>query len=471
MREAMEAVYSGMSVSKASELYGIPRTTLNDHKLGKILPGARPGPQPLLSSSEERDLVQFLLTSADIGYGRTKKDVFNIVSRMLVRKGVEHSVTNGWWSKFICRHPLLASRTPATLSVSRARASTKECIDSYFNLLETTLQETGLADYPALYYNMDETGFAFDPKSNKTIHIRGEKNAFCISSGSKAQVTVIACVSAAGQAIPPLIVWKRKTMVPEMATGEIPGTVYGFSKNGWTNSIIFDSWFKKLFLRYAPASRPIILFMDGHTSHYFPDTVAFAAENGVILFLLPPNTTHLTQPLDKGVFGPFKQHWKRVCHDFKTTHPGKVICDYNFGRLFSKAWLESMTTSNIVAGFHTTGIYPVNRDAIQLPGQCDFADKCIEPIVEYTPFKRYPQNTVHTSSILKAAKSFTISRPSALRDIVDIKTPEFKTKRIKAPEEQVVTSSVFPDPPANVYGKRGGADKAIKCKYIYFFRL
>ncbi len=132
---------------------------------------------------------------------------------------------------------------------------------------------------------MDETGFAFDPKSNKTIHIRGEKNAFCISSGSKAQVTVIACVSAAGQAIPPLIVWKRKTMVPEMVTGEIPGTVYGFSKNGWTNSIIFDSWFRKLFMRYAPASRPIILFMDGHTSHYFPDTVAFAAENGVILYL------------------------------------------------------------------------------------------------------------------------------------------------------------------------------------------
>ena len=113
--------------------------------------------------------------------------------------------------------------------------------------------------------------------------------------------------------------------------------------------------------------------------------------------------------------------------------------------------------------------YPVNRDAIQLPGQCDFADKCIEPIVEYTPFKRYPQNTVHTSSSLKAAKSFTISRPSALRDIADIKTPEFKTKRIKAPEEQVVTSSVFPDPPANVYGIRGGADKAIKCKYNYIF--
>ena len=102
-------------------------------------------------------------------------------------------------------------------------------------------------------------------------------------------------------------------------------------------------------MRYAPTSRPLILFMDGHSSHYCPDTLAFAAENGIIL---------LTQPLDKGVFGPFKQRWRRVYHDFTISHPGQVISDYNFCRLFSKAWLESMTTSNIVAGFRTTGIYP-----------------------------------------------------------------------------------------------------------------
>ncbi len=231
MREAMEAVYSGMSVCKASELYGIPRTTLNDHKSGRKQPGVKPGPRPILSSLEERDLVKFLLTSADIGYGRTKKDVLNIVSRLLARRGVERSVTNGWWNKFICRHPLLATRTPATLSVSRARASTRECIDSYFNLLETTLQETGLTDYPALYFNMDETGFAFDPKSNKTIHIRGEKNAFCISSGSKAQVTVIACVSAAGQAIPPL---EKKNDGPRNRNGH-----WGNTRNSLR---IFEEW-------------------------------------------------------------------------------------------------------------------------------------------------------------------------------------------------------------------------------------
>ena len=336
MREAVNAINEqGMSVSKASVVYGIPRTTLNDHKLGKVLPGAKPGAPTLLSTSEEEDIVDFLIKSADIGYGRTRKEVLDIVSRMLACRGVDRGVTNGWWNKFLCRHPILSVRTPATLSVARARASNRETIDSYFDILEETLQETGLIDYPALYFNMDESGFALDPKSM----ICGEKKKLSISSGLKSQVTVIACVSATGQAIPPLIIWKRKTMTAEMAIGEIPGTQYGFSENGWTNSILFDSWFKKQFMRYAPASRPLILFLDGHSSHYCPDTINLAADNGIIIFTLPPNTTHLTQPLNKGVFGPFKQHWRRVCHDFKISHPGQVINDYNFCRLFSKAWI------------------------------------------------------------------------------------------------------------------------------------
>ena len=159
--------------------------------------------------------------SADIGYGRTRSEVLSIVEQLLARKGVERAVSNGWWNKFLGRHPLLRTRTPATLSMSRAKASSRECIDAYFDRLEAVLQETGLAEYPALYLNMDETGFAYDPKPRKTVHLCGEKNVLSIS---KSQVTVIACVSATGQAIPPLI---RKTMAPEMAIGEIPGTHYG----------------------------------------------------------------------------------------------------------------------------------------------------------------------------------------------------------------------------------------------------
>ena len=149
MREALDAIHEGMSISKASTMYGIPRTTL---KLGKVKPGVKAGPPPLLSTAEEDDQVKCLLVSADIGYGRTRSEVLSIVEQLLARKGIERAVSNGWWNKFLGRHPLLRTRTPATLSMSRAKASSRECIDAYFDRLEAVLQETGLAEYPALYW-------------------------------------------------------------------------------------------------------------------------------------------------------------------------------------------------------------------------------------------------------------------------------------------------------------------------------
>ena len=38
-----------------------------------------------------------------------------------------------------------------------------------------------------------------------------------------------------------------------------------------------------------------------------------AEENNIELFCLPPHTTHRTQPLDVGVFGPLQTHWQERC--------------------------------------------------------------------------------------------------------------------------------------------------------------
>ena len=342
------------------------------------------------------------------------------------------------------RHPELVLRTPATLSSCRASASTKECIDNYFDVLEKVLNDNDLQDQPSPIFNMDETGFPLDPKPLKTIHERGEKNPMSITSSSKSQVTVVACVSAAGQTIPPLIIWKRRTMSPDMAVGELPGTQYGFSDSGWMKAKLFDSWFRKQFMRYAPASRPLLLLLDGHSSHYCPDTIKLAAENGIIIFTLPPNTTHLTQPLDKGVLGPFKTHWKRVCHDFQVSHPGRVVNHYNFCSLFSKAWIESMTCVNIMAGFGMTGVYPVNWDAIlsALPGESRLSEGIIVPRSVFTPFKRVQEDGLYMSADIPPQPSVDLAkRPNSFTGIVSQKTPKLKAKRIKPPSDMVLTSS------------------------------
>ena len=63
------------------------------------------------------------------------------------------------------------------------------------------------------------------------------------------------------------------------------------------NRSLFTKWFFNHFLTYAPKIRPIILLMDGHSTHYCPDLIKQAATEKVILFVLPPHSTHITQPL------------------------------------------------------------------------------------------------------------------------------------------------------------------------------
>ena len=94
-------------------------------------------------------------------------------------------------------------------------------------------------------------------------------------------------------------------------------------------------------------------------------TITLAAENRVLLFTLPPNTTHITQPLDRACFAPLKSVWRETCHRFMTNNPGRVITQHDFSQLFSEAWYKAMTMNNIIAGFRVAGICPFARIVLQ----------------------------------------------------------------------------------------------------------
>ena len=223
-------------------------------------------------------------------------------------------------------------------------------------MLEQVLKENGVFNKPSQIFNMDETGLPLDPKPPKVVHKRGERNPTSIASGDRSHITVVACVCATGYTIPPMVIFDRKRLNPDMTHSEVPGTLYGLSSKGWMGIELFGAWFQNHFLKYAPLERPIILLMDGCSSHFCPETIKLASSQMVILFALPPNTTHLTQPLDKGCFGPLKSYWKSLCHQYLVGNPGQVMTCYSFTPIFAEAWMNAMTIRTILSGFRVTGI-------------------------------------------------------------------------------------------------------------------
>ena len=87
------------------------------------------------------------------------------------------------------------------------------------------------------------------------------------------------------------------------------------------------------------------------------------------MFALPPHTTHVAQPLDVTCFHSLKMYWDRECNNYMAANSGKVAMIYQFSKLFSAAFMRAMTMGNIVSGFKKSGIYPVNRHTISIPGK------------------------------------------------------------------------------------------------------
>ena len=81
MVRAFEATQQGeLSIRRAAEEHGVPRTTLLDKVVGRYAVNARSG-RPLLTANDEKSLADFLIGCASVGYAKSRKDVLSIVQR------------------------------------------------------------------------------------------------------------------------------------------------------------------------------------------------------------------------------------------------------------------------------------------------------------------------------------------------------------------------------------------------------
>ena len=325
----MKAVEDGSPINQAAREHGVPKTTLRDRLSGRVTHGSKPGPKPYLTGSEELELSSFIKESAKVGYGKTRRDVMIIAERVAKDKGIlrKQRISQGWWNRFMERQKDLSLRRGESISHVRMDAVNKETMDHYFSLLKDTLEEHNLLDKPGQMYNVDESGLPLDPKAPKYHHT---ENVRYRQSGRKGQVTIVACSNAVGQTIPPMVIFDAKNLNHTWTKNEVPGTKYGLSDNGWINTELFEGWVCELFIHNAVPGRPLLLLLDGHSTHYQPDVVKFAREHDIIMLCFPPHTSHASQPLDCGVFKPLKSEWTNVCHTFFQNNPGKIITRFNF---------------------------------------------------------------------------------------------------------------------------------------------
>ena len=270
MQAAIDAVKSGSGINRAALDHGVPPSTLKDRISGRVVHGTKPGPASYLSGKEEKDLAVFLKDCAAVGYGKTRRDVMNIAQGVAKEKGLLRGVriSQGWWRRFLERQNDLTLRRGDNTAHVRMAAVNQETLAQYFELLKDTLVEHNLLHSPSNIYNMDESGIPLDPKAPNIVAVKGTKKVRYRSSGRKGKVTIVACGNAAGQVIPPMVIFDAKNLNHAWTENEIPGTKYGLSDKGWITTELFEGWLVEHFLQYAVSMRPLLLLLDGHSTHY-----------------------------------------------------------------------------------------------------------------------------------------------------------------------------------------------------------
>ncbi|KAJ8297694.1 hypothetical protein KUTeg_024225 [Tegillarca granosa] len=233
-----------------------------------------------------------------------------------------------WFYNFICRWPEMHIRKPSSLTELRAKATSPECINKYFTELDRIVTKYDLKDKSHLIYNVDEKGINTGGTRPPNIVTSKEKVAQVVTSERSQTITVLGCDNAAGAHIPPFLVFPGKRMLPEFLTGATPGCDGTVSETGYSNS----------YVQGRDPSQIILLLYDGHRSQISISLIQWARKNNIILFVLPPHTSHLLQPMDVGCFGPFEAIYQQYAHKFMRQNIGRSITRYDVCALACKVY-------------------------------------------------------------------------------------------------------------------------------------
>ena len=187
-------------------------------------------------------------------------------------------------------------------------------MSSFFDKLEECLKRAIYS--PSDIYNADENG--------------------CTTVQS-VLVTVLYAVYAAGNSVPPMLVFPRVKLRDHMMKGAPPDSIGVANPSGSMFAACFTEFIKH-FIKHTKCSkdRPAILILDNHDSHISIETMDLSKENGVILLTLPPHCSHKLQPSDQLVYGPLKTFYNQAANAFMVSHPGKTITIYDVAELVGK---------------------------------------------------------------------------------------------------------------------------------------
>ena len=376
------------NISQIANKFGVKRCTLRNRLQGIHGPASHSQQDKQhLTDAEEHVLCDWIEYRSETGHPLSKQTLLHKVEEVLGAKP-----SPKWYRRLLSRHPHIQLGKPSGLDPKHAQCFNQATINQYFQELGQVLDEKKIPWCNV--YNMDEKGCQRGGgrrmQAIKYFVPRNRRPNYKLRSANLELVTIIECVCADGTSLLPGFIFPGKEFHPEWFMGVderirqvilmvlmtrwlIFASSVGMSENGWTDDFLCTQWFRESFIPQATARNtseaPILLIYDGHGSHTTEELRQYAEENKIELFCLPPHTTHRTQPLDVGVFGPLQRRWMERC-DEVLAETGEEIRKVDFIKEYMVARELAFLPETIQKAWQKCGICPLKPDIF---ADADFA--------------------------------------------------------------------------------------------------
>ncbi|TLS20308.1 uncharacterized protein PpBr36_11424 [Pyricularia pennisetigena] len=364
MAAAIADVAQGVPVLRAAKKWHVPRSTLRGRLTGTTPRFITNTSFQKLSVSQETALETWVLGQEALGYPPTHSEIRHIAEKVLLASGQPPTLGIKWVQKFLRRYPSLKVHRPRKIDSARIHGATTEVIRKWWPRLQNP---TTSAIKPENRWNMDETGIMAGQGSNGlVIGSNFTRSIQRKQPGLREWTSFIECISATGKSLPPLCIFRGKTVqqqwFPSNELQRFEGWKFTATPNGWTDDNTAVEWLKSVFLPMSTpevAGDPRLLILDGHHSHATPEFMTECFKNNVFIVYLPPHSSHVLQPLDLSVFSVLKSEYRR-----RLTATGFVTDSTVVGkRLLLQCYYEArgraFKATIIRSGFKTTGLWPL----------------------------------------------------------------------------------------------------------------
>jgi hypothetical protein len=158
LSSAIAAFDSGMSMEKASEQFHIPYSSFREHCYG-MRKSRRRGAKGVLLDDEDRQLVEWLISMVERGFGLTPTALKMKVCEITMSRDIpfREGIPGGGWMRGWRRwHPELTLQVSQALEIARARGLCKDNIKSFCDNLRALYDQHNYT--PDRIWNCDESG-------------------------------------------------------------------------------------------------------------------------------------------------------------------------------------------------------------------------------------------------------------------------------------------------------------------------